>query len=159
MSPKAWVKGFTAMSNFIYNSYCVEHPGTVRIYQAEEERLASAAAPARRRVEYPRQPLLSYLIAGAAALVVVLAHWIESSELQGNVPMLTAWMVLWTMAFVAIALFSTPARRAIQMLRSAYRGWSRSRQQAAADERVWNAALQDARLMADLARAMDRQSR
>ena len=34
-----------------------------------------------------------------------------------------------------------------------------SRQQAATDERVWNAALQDARLMADLARAMDRQSR
>ena len=147
------------MSNFIYNSYCVEHPGEVRIYQTQEERLAAAAAPARRRVEYPRQPLLSYLIAGAAVLVLVAAKWLESAELQDNIPMLTAWVVLWTMAFAAIALFSTPARRAIQMVRSAYRAWTKSRQQAAADERVWNAALQDARLMADLARAMDRQSR
>ena len=147
------------MSNFIYNSYCVEHPGEVRIYLTQDERLAAAAAPARRRVEYPRQPLLSYLIAGAAVLVLVAAKWLESAELQGNIPMLTAWVVLWTMAFAAIALFSTPARRAIQMVRSAYRAWTKSRQQAAADERVWNAALQDARLMADLARAMDRQSR
>jgi hypothetical protein len=30
---------------------------------------------------------------------------------------------------------------------------------AAEDERTWNMALQDARLMADLARAMDRQER
>ena len=149
------------MSNFIYNSYCVEHPGEVRIYQADDERMAAAAAASsrRRRVEYPRQPLLSYLIAGAAVLVLLAARWIETSDIQGNMPMLTAWMVLWTMAFASIALFSTPARRAIHMLRAAYRGWSRSRQQAASDERVWNAALHDARLMADLARAMDRQSR
>ncbi|PIF98548.1 hypothetical protein [Comamonas sp. 26] len=147
------------MSNFIYNSYCVEHPGVVRIYQTEEERLAAAAAPARRRVEYPRQPLLSYLIAGSAVLAVLLAHWLETTELQGNIPMLTAWMVVWTMAFASVALFSTPARRAIRAVRSAYRAWINSRQQAATDERVWNAALQDARLMADLARAMDRQSR
>jgi hypothetical protein len=43
------------------------------------------------------------------------------------------------------------------MARAGYRAWTESRQQAAADERIWNAALQDARLMADLARAMDRQ--
>ena len=44
------------MSNFIYNSYCVEHPGEVRIYQADDERMAAAAAASsrRRRVEYPR---------------------------------------------------------------------------------------------------------
>jgi hypothetical protein len=43
------------------------------------------------------------------------------------------------------------------VIRAGYRAWTESRQQAAADERIWNAALQDARLMADLARAMDRQ--
>ena len=32
------------MSNFIYNSYCVEHPGVVRIYQASDERMAAIAA-------------------------------------------------------------------------------------------------------------------
>jgi hypothetical protein len=58
---------------------------------------------------------------------------------------------------MGLALFSAPARRAAMMARAGYRAWTESRQQAAADERIWNAALQDARLMADLARAMDRQ--
>ena len=26
------------MSNFIYNSYCVEHPGVVHVYQAADDR-------------------------------------------------------------------------------------------------------------------------
>lgn len=145
------------MSNFIYNSYSVENTGVVQFYRTEEQRLADAGQVSR-GVKHARQPLLSYVIAGAAALVLILANWFESSEAQG-LPMLTAWAVLWAMAFASITLFSTPVRRAVRMARSGYRAWVSSRQQAAADERIWNAALQDARLMADLARAMDRQSR
>ena len=145
------------MSNFIYNSYSVENTGVVQFYRTEEQRLADAGQVSR-GVKHARQPLLSYVIAGAAALVLILANCFESSEVQG-LPMLTAWAVLWAMAFASITLFSTPVRRAVRMARSGYRAWVNSRQQAAADERIWNAALQDARLMADLARAMDRQSR
>ena len=146
------------MSNFIYNSYSVEHTGVVQFYRTEEQRLADAGQ-VRRGVQHARQPLLSYVIAGAAVLVLILANWFESFETQNSVPMLTAWAMLWAMAFASIMLFSTPVRRAVRMARSGYRAWVKSRQQAASDERVWNAALQDARLMADLARAMDRQSR
>ena len=145
------------MSNCIYNSYSVENTGVVQFYRTEEQRLADAGQVSR-GVKHARQPLLTYVIAGAAALVLILANWFESSEAQG-LPMLTAWAVLWAMAFASITLFSTPVRRAVRMARSGYRAWDHSRQQAAADERIWNAALQDARLMADLARAMDRQSR
>ena len=95
----------------------------------------------------------------AVVLAALAAGVFQATETWSDGHMMAAWMVLWAMAFASIALFSTPARRAINLVRTGYRAWVKSRQQAAADERVWNAALQDARLMADLARAMDRQSR
>lgn len=140
------------MSNFIYNSYSVEHPGVVRIYQAEEERLAATVAAAA-----PQKSSQSHWLLLAIVMVAIAAaiHQVTESWTDGH--MLAAWMVLWAMAFAGIALFSSPARRALRIVRTGYRAWVDSRQQAASDERVWNAALQDARLMADLARAMDRQ--
>lgn len=138
------------MSNFIYNSYCVEHPGVVRIYQASDERMAAIAA----EHEAQSQSRSYWMVLAALAAGVF-----QATETWSDGHMMAAWMVLWAMAFASIALFSTPARRAINLVRTGYRAWVKSRQQAAADERVWNAALQDARLMADLARAMDRQSR
>jgi hypothetical protein len=39
-------QGFTAMSNFIYNSYCVVHPGAEQISLTAEYRpVQEAAAP------------------------------------------------------------------------------------------------------------------
>ena len=141
------------MSNFIFNSYCVEHPGVVRVYQADDERLAAIAAQQANKSSTSQWTVLAVLLAALAAGIF------QATETWSDGHMLAAWIVLWAMAFASLALFSTPARRAIRMVRSAYRAWTHSRQQAAADERIWNAALQDARLMADLARAMDRQSR
>ncbi|RGE46384.1 hypothetical protein DZC30_04005 [Comamonas testosteroni] len=141
------------MSNFIFNSYCVEHPGVVRVYQADDERLAAIAAQQANKSSTSQWTVLAVLLAALAAGIF------QATETWSDGHMLAAWIVLWAMAFASVALFTTPARRALRMVRSAYRAWTLSRQQAAADERIWNAALQDARLMADLARAMDRQSR
>ena len=141
------------MSNFIFNSYCVEHPGVVRVYQADDERLAAIAAQQANKSSTSQWTVLAVLLAALAAGIF------QATETWSDGHMLAAWIVLWAMAFASVALFTTPARRALRMVRSAYRAWTQSRQQAAADERIWNAALQDARLMADLARAMDRQSR
>ncbi|MBV8247622.1 MAG: hypothetical protein JO200_04140 [Comamonas sp.] len=140
------------MSNFIYNSYCVEHPGVVRIYQADDERMAAIAASHQARTQ-SRWMVLAVVLAALAAGIY------QATETWSDGHMLAAWIVLWAMAFASVALFTTPVRRAINMVRTGYRAWIGSRQQAAADERIWNAALQDARLMADLARAMDRQNR
>jgi hypothetical protein len=148
------------MNTFIYNSYIVEHPGLVQFYQADEQRLAEESQVVRRhRYEPAPQPLLTYLIAGAAVLVVVFAALFGSVENLSNGFLLSAWMVLWAIAFAGVALLYAPVRRTLKMVHYGYRAWVHSRQQAAADERIWNAALQDARLMADLARAMDRQRR
>ena len=138
------------MSNFIYNSYCVEHPNVVRFYQSEEERARATSAP--RKIE-------SRFLILAAILAVLGVAIFQATQTWSDGHMLAAWMVLWAMAFASIAVFSSPVRRVLNVVRTGYRAWINSRQQAAADERIWNAALQDARLMADLARAMDRQSR
>lgn len=58
-----------------------------------------------------------------------------------------------------LRLLSAASRRTSVTLRAGYRGWVQSRRQAAEDERTWNAALQDARVMADLSRAMQNQGR
>ena len=44
-------------------------------------------------------------------------------------------------------------------VRAGYRAWVSSRKQAVEDERTWNAALKDARIMAELSRAMQGQGR
>ncbi|WP_244146208.1 hypothetical protein [Comamonas antarctica] len=58
-----------------------------------------------------------------------------------------------------LRMLAAAARRAAVMVRAGHRDWVQSRKQAAEDERTWNAALQDARIMADLSRAMQRQDR
>lgn len=58
-----------------------------------------------------------------------------------------------------LRMLAGAARRAAVMARAGHRDWVQSRKQAAEDERTWNAALQDARIMADLSRAMQRQDR
>lgn len=44
-------------------------------------------------------------------------------------------------------------------VRAAYRAWVSSRKQAVEDERTWNAALKDARIMAELSRSMQLDAR
>lgn len=137
------------MSQFIYNSYCVEHPASVPTGRQVGKKSVST------RFAFKRSAVL--LSAALMAALMVVASQLSDSWSEG--PMLGAWMLLWVLAMGAAVLFSTPARRAAVMARSGYRAWVEARQQAAADERTWNAALLDARLMADLARAMDRQQR
>lgn len=143
------------MSNFIYNSYCVEHPGVVR-YGASATPASEATVPvrvgaARRATAWlsAKSPLLLGAMAVLAAMMLVLSHADEQMQF--------AWLGLIVVAALALLLFTKPARRAMSLIRCAFRSWEDARQQAIADEVIWNAALQDARLMADLARAMDRQ--
>ena len=47
------------------------------------------------------------------------------------------------------------ARRVALVWRTGYRAWAQGRRQALEDERSWHLALQDARTMATIGRAMD----
>ena len=134
------------MTSFAHVDYPTQHPGVIRAENAFSALKAVAAA-----FDGARGAASLMLAAVVAALLVVANQVIDT---WGDGHLLAAWMVLWVVAFAAIALLATPARRASVALRTGYKAWMESRRQAAEDQRTWNAALQDARMMADLSRAM-----
>lgn len=142
------------MSNFIYNSYCVVHPGAEQIsltaaYNPAQEAAASAADRVERRDSH-----FSFICSMVAVLALL-----AGLALAGESSTLLVGMAVWMLALVGWALSLPVVRRGLVSMRQGLRAWRKSRQQAAADEQVWKVALHDARLMADLARAMDRQER
>ena len=86
-----------------------------------------------------------------SALLVV-AHQVIDTWSEGH--LLAAWMVLWLVAFAALALLTMPARRMAVALRASARAWAENRARAAEDERTWQVALKDPRIMAELNHAM-----
>jgi hypothetical protein len=61
-------------------------------------------------------------------------------------------------ALHALAVLGSPVTRAAVAARNALAGWSAARKQGAADRQLWDIALSDARVMADLSRAMSREA-
>ena len=134
------------MTSFAHVDYPTQHPGVVRA-----ENAISALKNVAAGFDGARGAASLMLAAVVAALLVVANQVIDT---WGDGHLLAAWMVLWVVAFAAIGLLATPARRASVVLRTGYKAWMESRRLAAEDQRTWNAALQDARIMADLSRAM-----
>lgn len=138
------------MSNFIYNSYCVVHPG------AAETTLTAAyrpAQPASNAAPVSSASSSSFVWASVAVLALLAAF-----AQAGEGAMAIVGMALWLLALVGWALSLPAVRRGIVVARQGLRAWNVSRRQAAEDERTWHVALQDARLMADLSRAMSAQA-
>jgi hypothetical protein len=94
----------------------------------------------------------SLLLAAIVAALLVVANQVIDTWTEGH--LLAAWIALWVVAFAALALLAAPARRATASLRAAYAEWREHRLQARHDEQFWQAALSDARIMADISRAM-----
>ena len=57
---------------------------------------------------------------------------------------------------IPLALLAMPMRRAAVNLRNGLKAWKESRKAFKEDQKLWNIALTDARVMADLSRAMSR---
>ena len=103
-------------------------------------------------VEYPTEhPGVVRAENAAAALKSAAAHF---DGARGAASLLSAWMVLWLVAFAALALLTSPARRAGVALRGTALAWAESRRRAAEDQRTWQVALKDPRIMAELNHAM-----
>ena len=99
--------------------------------------------------------LASLLLAGGVSALVVLADqlmesWAEHHELA-------AWLALWGVAVVAIALLRGVTRMLARKAMAGLDGWSAGVAKRRADERLWHMAQSDDRLMADLQSALDRE--
>lgn len=89
--------------------------------------------------------------AAFAAAVVALAGTVLS-PLDNS---LVSWLVLWALAYGLLsATPASPARSGGHALKNSLDDWQRKREDAKADAQLWQAALSDARVMADLNRAM-----
>jgi hypothetical protein len=138
------------MARFIQVDYPTEHAGINRV-----SRGASSLMAALRSFDGARGTATLLLAALVSALLVV-ANELVTTWTEGH--LLVAWIVLWAIGFAALALFATPARRLGTGLRAGMAAWRAARRQAAEDEKLWNVALDDARVMADLSRAMSQQA-
>jgi hypothetical protein len=133
------------MTAFAHVDHPTEHPGVVRA-----QRLAHSVKNLATR--FDTRAGASMLLAAIVAALMVVANQVIDTWSDGH--LLAAWIVMWAVAFAALALLATPALRAAAALRPVLKRWNAARKQAAEDEKLWNVALTDARVMADISRAM-----
>ncbi|WBX99985.1 hypothetical protein PE066_10860 [Ramlibacter tataouinensis] len=134
------------MTSFAHIDYPVQHAGVARV-----ERAARSLKQTARSFDSSRSAATLLLAALVSALLVV-ANQVVDTWTEGG--LLAAWIALWTVAFAAIALLAAPARRAGRVLGASWERLGAARRQARADREYWEAALLDARVMADISRAM-----
>lgn len=112
-----------------------------------------ASAPSKVSAEESKT-LAGMLLAAAMAALLVVADQVISTWSDGH--LLAGWVALWTVAFAALAFLASPLRRVASAAAQAY---LQSRVQARArrdDERMWEFARQDPRVMAELRMAQSR---
>lgn len=134
------------MTSFAHITYPTEHAGVIRA-----ENAAAAIKDVAHRFEGTRGAA-SLLLAAVVSALLVVAHQVIDTWSEGH--LLAAWMVLWLVAFAALALLTMPARRMAVTLRASTKAWAESRRRTAEDERTWQVALKDPRIMAELNHAM-----
>ncbi|UUZ72402.1 hypothetical protein LP415_00940 [Polaromonas sp. P1(28)-8] len=137
------------MTSFVNIKYSNQHPGVARVESAID------AARQLRQGFSGTRGLATLLLSAMAAAVMVVAYQVMDSVTEGH--LLVMWIALWAAAFAALALFAGTARRLATQLKTGLADWSHSLAQARADQRMWAAARNDARVMADLQAAMSRQ--
>jgi hypothetical protein len=134
------------MTSFVHVDYPSRHAGVVRA-----ERAAESLKHVARRFD-PTRAGASMLLAAIVAAMVVVASQVIDTWTEGH--LLAAWTVMWTVVFAALALFAAPAKRAAFAIRAGLKQWAAARKRRAEDDQLWQLALTDARVMADISRAM-----
>lgn len=137
------------MASFVNIKYSTQHPGVARAESAfgAVRELAHAFSGTR--------GLATLLLSAIAAAVMVVAYQVMDSVAEGH--LLVMWIGVWAVAFAVLAMFAGAARSAAISLKAGLDGWSRSLAEARADQRLWQAAKNDPRVMADLQTALLRE--
>ncbi len=136
------------MTSFVHTNFPAEHPGVVRFESA-----VAAAGRFRKGFDSTRS-LTAMLLAAIVAALVVVADQLVDSWADGH--LLAGWVILWVVAFVALALLASTARQVATSTVRALDAWSHRVAQARAEERLWTLAQKDPRVMADLQVAITR---
>ena len=136
------------MTTFVTSNHITRHVGANRVESA-----IVGAAQIKRGISGTRG-LATLLLSAVVAAVMVVANQVMDSVTEGH--LLVMWMAMWLSAFIALALFATPARNLALRVKDGLDGWSAALAQRSADERLWTAAQSDPRVMQDLQAVMRR---
>lgn len=134
------------MTQFVHVDYPTRHAGVERVQRGFGALMSLAAG-----FDGARGAATLLLAAIVSALLVV-ANQVVDSWTEGH--LLAVWIAMWTVAFAGIALFAGPARRAVLAVHAGLKAAAAARRRAAEDRRFLEVARTDARVMADLSRAM-----
>jgi hypothetical protein len=138
------------MTSFVHTEYPVQHPGVAR---------------ALRLFRWVRAQLLAGLGGYGLAAVLLLANMValmvaayEVMETRSDGHLLALWMILWILAFAALAWMVRLQRPARRTLNHRLQAWQERRRQRAQDAALWAIASTDAQWMRELQSAVDRGS-
>jgi hypothetical protein len=146
------MKARNNMTNFVQSSFPTHHEGIERIGDAID-----GATQALRDFDGARS-VATFLLAAVVSGLVFAANQLIDTWADGH--LLAAWIALWAVAFAALALAADPIRHAVVNFKSIdgsamYAAWSARRKARINDEKMWEYARHDSRLMADIMRSID----
>jgi hypothetical protein len=137
------------MTAYAHTSYPRVHPGVQRF-----SKVAISAKNLVAQFDVTRNIAL-ILLSAIVSTVLVVVNQVIDTYTDGH--MLAAWMFLWVVAFSTIALLATPIRESVVSFGPAFLQWKMRRAERANDHKMWEVALQDPRVMAEIQRAISQQ--
>ena len=139
------------MTNFVQPDYPTHHQGVERAEHAAENvsNVVHQFTGAR--------GLATFVLAAIVSALLFAANQLMETWADGH--LMAAWIILWAVAFAALAMLATPIRNTVKQLKAfdgsaMYAAWSARRKARLSDEKMWNYARQDNRLMAEITRAL-----
>lgn len=136
------------MTSFVHVDQPTEHPGVARATV-----LIQRLAAARRHFDGARG-LAALLLAAMVSALLVVADRLISTWNDGG--LVAAWVALWAIAFVALALLAGSTRSFAARAVAFWRAAEHRRRLAQEDSQLWRIAQTDRRVMADLQAAISR---
>jgi hypothetical protein len=94
------------------------------------------------------------LLAAVLSALLVVADQLIDTWVDGH--LLVGWVALWTVAFAALALLAPPLRKMSAAASTVIMGWVRAAQERRMEEKMWEYAHRDPRIMAELQHAVMR---
>lgn len=115
---------------------------------------ATLAAPRASGKTEGSRTLAGMLLAAVLAALLVVADQVIDTWVDGH--LLAGWVALWTVAFAALALLAPPLRKISSVASAVIMRWVRNAQERAMEEKMWEYAHRDPRIMAELQHALMR---
>lgn len=137
------------MTRFINPAHPIHHHGADRL-----EAVMQAAQDTGKSLSGVGGLSTALLSAVVAAVLVTVSQVMDNFAADH---MIVMWMALWFVGFLTLAFFSGASRQLAANTKKSLDAWSLALAEASADKRLWAAAKDDHRVMADLQSATGRQ--